>query len=95
MGAEYFETRATGKNAREAFKAAQEEAWFDFGHSGYTGTIAEKPGFKLVDRKEGESISECLERHDDSKLVNDKWGDAACIPGDKPNEYVFFGWASS
>lgn len=95
MGAEYFETRAVGKTAREAFKAARDEAFYDHGHSGYTGTIAEKPGYKMVDRLPGETIAQCQDRHEDSDLVNDKWGDCACIPGDREGEYVFFGWASS
>lgn len=95
MGAEYFETRAQGKSAGEAFKLAQDQAFYDHGHNGYTGSIAEKPGFVMVDRQPGETVAQCLERHDDSDIVNDKWGKAACIPGDSPDVWVFFGWASS
>ena len=45
MGATTFFTYATGKTAKEAFASAQSEARYDHGHSGYTGTIAEKPSF--------------------------------------------------
>lgn len=45
MGATTFFTYATGKTAKEAFASAQAEARYDHGHSGYTGTIAEKPSF--------------------------------------------------
>lgn len=45
MGATNFETTATGKTAREAFLNAVNEAHYWHGHGGYTGTIAEKPGF--------------------------------------------------
>lgn len=45
MGATTFFTFATGKTASEAFASAQAEARYDHGHSGYTGTIAEKPSF--------------------------------------------------
>lgn len=95
MGAEYFSCRAEGKNAREAFKAAQEQAWYDHGHSGYSGTIAEKPGFTLVERLPGESVEKAMDRLDDSNLVNDKWGNCAALKGDTEGEYIFFGWASS
>lgn len=45
MGATNFETTATGKTAREAFLNAVNDAHYWHGHGGYTGTIAEKPGF--------------------------------------------------
>lgn len=45
MGATNFEVIATGKTAREAFLSAVDEARYWNGHGGYTGTIAEKPGF--------------------------------------------------
>ena len=47
MGAEQFFTRETGATAREAFKNAVEEAQYEHGHGGYTGTIAEKDGFTM------------------------------------------------
>lgn len=95
MGAEYFTDRATGKTVREAFKNAQEKAWWDHGHSGYSGTIAEKPGATLVERLPGETVQQAMDRLDDSDLVNDKWGNCAAIKTDNFEEYVFFGWASS
>lgn len=45
MGATDFQTYAYGKTAQEAFRAAQEHARYEYGHGGYTGTIAEKRGF--------------------------------------------------
>jgi hypothetical protein len=45
MGATDFLHYATGRTAEEAFEAAREEALYDYGHSGYTGTIAEKYEF--------------------------------------------------
>lgn len=50
MGADPFFTVAFGKDAREAFLAAREYALWESGHGGYTGTIAEKPGFVLFAR---------------------------------------------
>ena len=48
MGAADFFTTARGKTAQEAFGAALDEARHMFGRGGYTGTIAEKDGFKMV-----------------------------------------------
>ena len=47
MGAEIFTTTAKGKTATEAFGTAQTDARYNYGHGGYTGSIAEKGGFRL------------------------------------------------
>lgn len=49
MGACDFETRSRGKTARDAFRVAVEDAQYESGHGGYTGTIAEKSGFVMID----------------------------------------------
>jgi hypothetical protein len=49
MGATDFETTACGKSAAEAFRSAVERAQYDHGHAGYTGTVAEKDDFRVVD----------------------------------------------
>lgn len=48
MSAEIFIQVATGKNAVEAFNAAVEQAAYNYGHAGYTGTIAEKNNFVAI-----------------------------------------------
>lgn len=45
MGAEFFEVVVKAKSPEAAFVSAQRQAFYDYGHAGYTGTIAEKPGF--------------------------------------------------
>jgi hypothetical protein len=45
MGATDFLHYASGRTVQEAFKTARDEALYDYGHSGYTGTIAEKYEF--------------------------------------------------
>ena len=45
MGATDFSTIALGKDAADAFRTARDEAAWESGHGGYTGTIAEKGGF--------------------------------------------------
>lgn len=49
MGAWWFEDIAHGKTAGDAFVAAVEEARWENGHGGYTGTIAEKNGLLEFD----------------------------------------------
>jgi hypothetical protein len=49
MGAETFETFGYGKTAQEAFSVARKDAQYEHGHGGYTGTIAEKQNFTVID----------------------------------------------
>ncbi len=49
MGAEQFHTRAFGRTAPDAFRSAVAEAAHWSGHGGYTGTIAEKADFVLLE----------------------------------------------
>lgn len=49
MGAVGFEQRAQGHSAADAFAQARTQAQYDHGHSGYTGTIAEKHEFEIVE----------------------------------------------
>ena len=95
MGACNFTDYGTGATAKEAFNGARETAQYDHGHSGYTGTIAEKDSFVMIDLPEGKEagdyIDELLDNAD--SRISDKWGPAGCIKtGD--DTYLFFGWAS-
>jgi hypothetical protein len=96
MGASDFCVKGSGKTAKEAFNAAVEDARYEHGHSGYTGTIAEKDSFKMISVPDGidpvEYAYQLLEEDDDR--IADKWGSAGCIKlGD--DKWLFFGYASS
>lgn len=52
MGAVTFEILAFGQTADEAFTNAVEDAMHMHGHSGYTGTIAEKTSFEVIPESE-------------------------------------------
>jgi hypothetical protein len=93
MGAEYFTMVGNGATAQEAFEDAGARSAWD--PDGYTGNINVKDGFVIVERLEGESVDDAMERMEDSDLVNYKWGPAACIQCDNPTQWMFFGWASS
>lgn len=67
MGAATFDvTVPVGRGVREAFSEAREQAQWDHGHSGYTGTIAEKPGYLLVEFPEGLTAADILDALDQS-----------------------------
>lgn len=98
MGANKFASVAKGKDADEAFRKAVEQAEYEYGHRGYTGTIAEKDDYVLVTDKtlspeEAAALADKL-MDDDDERVNDKWGPAGAIAVDD-GSYYFFGWASS
>jgi len=105
MGADTFEQRGRGKTAKEAFHSAVEEAAYEYGHGGYTGSLAEKVKFVMVGQplpsKEAHALADKM-ISDGDFAIDDKWGPAGCIEIalEKPREdglreFLFFGWASS
>jgi hypothetical protein len=96
MGAETFFQTASGKTAADAFKAAREEALYDYGHSGYTGSIAEKNEFTLIPLPAGKKPMDYAQEliDVDDERIDDKWGPAGCLHV-SDNKWLFFGWASS
>jgi hypothetical protein len=96
MGACTFTTSATGATPREAFNEAVQRALYDYGHAGYTGTLAEKCDFVHIPLPEGKDphkyANELIDASD--PRINDKWGPAGCLPL-SGNKWLFFGWASS
>jgi hypothetical protein len=95
MGSAVFLTAQRGDNAEEAFFEAVRRAKYDYGHAGYTGTIAEKDAYVVIPLPEGEDAIEFANRliEDYDPRIDDKWGPAGCIPLN-PTEFLFFGWAS-
>jgi len=96
MGADTFFNHAKGKTANEAFKSIVEDAQYEHGHGGYTGTIAEKGSFVMINLPKGQDAREYANKliEDNDPRVDDKWGPAGCIKV-KDGEFLFFGWASS
>ncbi len=96
MGAEVFTVDSTGDNVLEAFRGAVEDAEYESGHGGYSGTIAEKEDFVLIDLPEGQDPHKFADEliHANDPRIDNKWGPAGAIKtGD--GEWLFFGWASS
>lgn len=108
MGAEQFVTYAKGSNMQDAFHSAHEEAAWEHGHGGYTGTIAEKPGAYRTPRevprfeatREGLNAANTWAWDDLNEYDNDKWGECLALPvykvgSDEVEGWYFYGWASS
>jgi hypothetical protein len=101
MGAAPFTTRAFGFTANEAFTGAVREAQYESGHGGYTGTIAEKSSFKLLDMPSDTTPMEFVNKlfDEDDRRISDKWGPAGAVRTGKVDsngrsEFIFFGYAS-
>ena len=95
MGASDFWTKASGKTAKEAFSAARTEAQYESGHGGYTGTIAEKHSFIVLEPTAGttpEAFARALAEGADDRY-EDKWGPALCVKLGE-GKWLFFGVAS-
>lgn len=72
MGAEQFDERVKKsdyKTMQSAFDDLHERALYDFGHAGYTGTIAEKGDYRLILFPERLSAQEILDALDASYPV--------------------------
>lgn len=96
MGAESFMTSSRGETAEEAFNEAVREAFYESGHGGYTGTIAEKTDFVEIPLPNGADPMTEADRlidEGDDRVCN-KWGPAGCFTL-RPGRYLFFGLASS
>ena len=98
MGAESFRTVGKGQTMHEAFKNAVRQAEYDYGHSGYTGSIAEKDAVVLIDDSGlpdvvAVALAEKLISERDER-IDDKWGPAGAIKL-MSGDWLFFGIASS
>jgi len=107
MGATTFRNSTNAKTAELAFQRLQDNAFYEYGHNGYTGTIAEKPGFTLftppedmspkefiwtiINEGEKSDIKEVKEAYE---LYDDKWANAVCVQTGE-DLWTFFGWASA
>lgn len=83
MGASTFYNIAIGRynTPNEAFLELIDRARYEYGHGGYTGTIAEKDSFRLVPVAKRIDPFKLVEEYinDESGFWADKWGPAACV----------------
>lgn len=83
-----------GKTAAEAFRSAVEEAQYEHGHGGYSGTIAEKRSFRMIAVPDGRDPKEFAQSEEALEEVNEKDDPAGCVKI-ADGTWLFFGWASS
>jgi hypothetical protein len=78
----FIKQRGQYKSVGEAFNEAKKEAELENGTGGYSGTIAEKTDFEMVDVPKGadpfDFASECMDLSE-GKLWDDKHGPAGCV----------------
>lgn len=90
MGANTFCQSAKGQSAQEAFRKAVDEARYENGHRGYTGTLAEKGSFVEIRECAPLTMQEAQKQADllidaGDERIDDKWGPAGCIVVRKPD----------
>lgn len=90
MGAEVFIDEGAGADPKEVFAKLVSEAAYESGSGGYTGTIAEKPGFVIVRSSPlppaaaARLANAIISDYEGKKYprhahLQDKWGDAGAI----------------
>lgn len=101
MGALDFYTTAIGTDVQTAFNAAREQAAWEYGACGFTGTIAEKDELMLIDeakRSEQDAVGRAKELLDgEDPRVSTKYGPAGALriaTDDGADGWLFFGVAA-
>lgn len=103
MGSYQFTNFRQDDEVRSAFLCAKVDAAYWHGHGGYTGTIAEKDSWVVIDPDKTYTVAEAEARAEelmanDDERITDKWGPAGALKVVDPehgNGWYFFGWASS
>ena len=101
MGAARFDQFQAGNDAKKAFADAREHAFYEYGHRGYTGSLAEKDSFELrnggfaLPMKEYESFADKDLKEND----HNKWGPAWAVKVKADDSemtigFLFYGYAS-
>lgn len=95
MGASTFITTSEQNDPQVAFSELVQQAKFEYGFGGYSGSIGEKDSF-LVASHSSRSLDDAVALADrllDDDRFSDKWGPAGALPL-QDGGWLFFGWAS-
>lgn len=110
MGAEVFYNRTKGTSAKESFKREHENACYEHGHGGYSGTLAEKSGHTMSNKPTEIDADEWIEMVEDFDVDDRDQEHYYALKKDfnvyddkwgnalcVPTEdgFIFCGWASS
>lgn len=69
MGACDFGQIGKGKNVKEAFSRAVEDARYENGHGGYSGSLAEKHDFVLIDDTPAQILARLVEQKEADRYI--------------------------
>ena len=102
MGASTFTNFGPDRelDAQKSFESLTRAARHEHGHGGYSGTIAEKHSFVVIQATpvNPEAAYELADRLIDAAdpRIDNKWGPAGAIrvKGERFDGWCFFGWAS-
>lgn len=83
MGASDFYQHIEGADVRTAFNQAHQEAQYEYGHGGYTGSLAEKHNYIIISSlpvalDDARRTAQQLISDNDPR-ISDKWGPAGAI----------------
>ena len=110
MGAEVFYNRAKGIRASKAFKEQREEACYENGHGGYTGSLAEKGDYTMSKKPSDVEADAWIDMVDEFDMDDKEQKYYSALLSDYkiydskwedalcvPTEdgFIFCGWASS
>jgi hypothetical protein len=107
VGADIFYTHIIVRDSvDQTFLRAVDQAKYEFGHGGYTGTLAEKDSYVVIGDAAGpaEALTKAQQLlNDNDPRVDDKRGPAGIIlypwtiasSGEAVRKALIFGWASS
>jgi len=100
MGAEFDcqliedpELKMTKAEVNKKCQEVFEQAAYNYGHSGYTGTLAEKSGMSVNILDETFDTEQEAEKYICDTLDNDKWGPADVVKV-KGQGWLVGGWCS-
>lgn len=89
MGAQDFQEYSDLLDVNEAFKDAHDRACYEYGHGGYTGSMAEKGDYTIISsapvimEHAQELITKLMNAND--PRISDKWGPAGAIAIGEPS----------
>lgn len=102
MGALPFLTVTDGVDVAQTFCEAVEQAQYAYGHAGYSGSLAEKESYVVIEATPmtedvAKSMAERLINADDARIAAPRGpaGAIAVTNGAEHTGWLFFGWAPS
>jgi hypothetical protein len=88
MGGCGFENVGKGRSASEVFNKLVEEARYESGHGGYSGTIAEKGDFTIIPQPSQDTLRATLAQQIEHAKRSVAYSEKECANSSTPNTYL-------